>query len=197
MRKFLIYTLTLVTVMYTLASCKKADTTPPVITPINPCDTITITTIATKTFTITGQSLGAITVTSPIGSGFTYSIDGTTFQASPVFFNLAEGNYTVTTKNSIGCKGTTTLSIIGYGAKYYSVKTIINGYCGPCHLNGATSGGKNFDTDATIVSSWDRIKARAVDNLPTSMPQAPNVPLTAPDKQKITDWVNAGHRITD
>ena len=55
----------------------------------------------------------------------------------------------------------------------------------------------NFDDDASIISSWDRIKVRAVDNLPTRMPSAPNAALTNQDKQKITDWVNAGHRTTD
>ena len=73
----------------------------------------------------------------------------------------------------------------------------MKGYCGPCHLNGTISGGKNFDADNSIVTAWDRIKARAVDGLPTFMPQAPNAQLTAIDKQKIIDWVNAGHRITD
>jgi hypothetical protein len=183
--------------MYTLTSCKKDDTIPPVVTPINPCDTITITTVASKTYTITGQSLGSITITSPIASGFTYSIGGTTFQGSPNFFNLGVGTYAVIAKNAIGCKGTASISIVGYGPKYYDVKNIINGYCGPCHLNGSVSGGKNFDDDASIISSWDRIKVRAVDNLPTRMPSAPNAALTNQDKQKITDWVNAGHRTTD
>ena len=73
----------------------------------------------------------------------------------------------------------------------------VGGYCGPCHLNGTTNGNKNFDTDASIISSWDRIKARAVDNSPSQMPQTPNAPLTIVDKQKITDWVNAGHRQLD
>jgi hypothetical protein len=177
-------------------SCKKNDPTPTP-PPINPCDTINITTIATKGYTITGQLLGTITVTSPIGNGFTYSVGGINFQASPNFFNLATGNYNVITKNSLDCKDTLAVTIVGYGAKYYAVKNIINGYCGPCHLNGAVSGNKNFDDDASIVASWDRIKARAVDNLPTQMPQAPNAPLTAQDKQKIVDWVNAGHRTTD
>lgn len=200
MRKFLIYTLTLVTVMYTLTSCKKDDYIPCAVgcnPPINPCDTITITTVASKTYTITGQSLGSITITSPIASGFTYSIGGTTFQGSPNFFNLGVGTYAVIAKNAIGCKGTASISIVGYGPKYYDVKNIINGYCGPCHLNGSVSGGKNFDDDASIISSWDRIKIRAVDNLPTRMPSAPNAALTNQDKQKITDWVNAGHRTTD
>jgi hypothetical protein len=46
-----------------------------------------------------------------------------------------------------------------------------------------------------VVNSWDRIKIRAVDGNPSFMPQGGE--LTGPDKQKIVDWVNAGHRITD
>ncbi len=197
MKKIALFLLPIILTLF-IVSCKKNETvvTPPP-PPINPCDTINITTIASKTYTITGQSLGTITITSPIGSQFTYSVSGTTFQPSPNFFNLAAGSYNVVTKNNLGCKDTVVVSITGYGSKYYNVKNIIIGYCGPCHLNGAVSGGKNFDNDANIVASWDRIKIRAVDNTPSTMPQAPNAPLTAQDKQKITDWVNAGHRITD
>lgn len=42
-----------------------------------------------------------------------------------------------------------------------------------------------------ILSSWDRIKARAVDGNPSFMPRAQNSPLSTVNKQKITDWVNA------
>jgi len=176
------------------AGCKKTDTapTPPVVT--DPCKGVTIAPVAGKTHTITGQSLGTITVTSPIGSGLTYSTGGT-FQASTNFFNLAAGNYTLTAKNADGCIGTVAVTINGYGAKFYAVRTIVNGYCGPCHLNGAVSGGKNWDADNDIVNSWDRIKIRTVDGTPTFMPE--NGQLTAIDKQKIVDWVNAGHKITD
>ncbi|MBL0145554.1 MAG: hypothetical protein IPP48_07145 [Chitinophagaceae bacterium] len=110
---------------------------------------------------------------------------------------MPAGNHTLTVKNSLGCKGTLVNTINGYGAKFFNVRTIINGYCGPCHLNGGVSGSKNFDADDAVVANWDRIKARAVDNLPSQMPALPNAALTAQDKQKITDWVNAGHRITD
>ena len=95
------------------------------------------------------------------------------------------------------------MTVFNYGPKYAQVKQLIagtggiGGYCDPFHVNGAVNGGKNFDTDASIVASWDRIKARAVDGLPTFMPEAPNSPLTMADRQKITEWVNAGHRQTD
>lgn len=178
------------------SACSKSDTTPaPAPAPTNPCTGVTITPVATKTHTITGQSLGTITVSSPIGAGYTYSIDNTNFQGSVNFFNLAAGNYTLTAKNASGCTGTLGITINGYGPKFFAVRTIINGYCGPCHLNGSTSGGKNFDLDTDVVASWDRIKIRCVDGTPTYMPQGGE--LTAADKQKIVDWVNAGHRITD
>lgn len=180
-----------------LSSCKKTEivVTPPSTPQANLCAGVTITPVAAVTHSINGQSVGTITVSSPIGSGFLYSINGTTFQGSVNFFNLAAGNYTVTAKNGNGCAGTATVTLNGYGPKFFNVRNIVNGYCGSCHLNGNTIGGKNFDADASVVASWDRIKARTVDGLPSFMPQ--NGQLTALDKQKIVDWVNAGHRITD
>ena len=178
-------------------SCKKTDTdatiAPP--PPVNLCAGIAIAPVAALTHSITGQSVGTITVSSPIASGFLYSIDGSNFQGSVNFFNLAAGNYTVTAKNANGCTGTVSVTLNAYGPKFFNVRNIVNGYCGPCHLNGNSSGGKNFDTDASIVALWDRIKVRAVDGLPSFMPQGGQ--LTALDKQKIVDWVNAGHRVTD
>lgn len=176
------------------AGCSKSDSTPTP-PPTDPCLGITLTPVASVTHTTTGQTQGTITVTSPIGSSMLYSINGSAFQPSTNFFNLAAGNYTITVKNASNCSGTAAATINGYGPKYFQVKNIIIGYCGPCHLNGATNGSKNFDTDNSIVSSWDRIKIRAVDGNPTFMPE--NGQLTAIDKQKIVDWVNAGHRITD
>jgi hypothetical protein len=188
----ILFTFFLIGLLY---SCKKTDTTPSTPAPVvDPCIGITVAPVAENTFTITGQSLGTITVTSPIGSGYTYSIGGA-FQSSTNFFNLATGPYTITAKSGAGCNGTTTSNIVGYGPKYFVVKNLIKNNCGPCHLNGNSSGSKNFDTDNSITASWNRIKARVVDNLPSVMPQSG--PLTAPDKQKIIDWVNAGHGTTN
>jgi hypothetical protein len=160
------------------------------------CFSVTVAVSTTKVDAITGQTNGSITVTNPVGSGITYNVNGGAFQASTNFNNLGTGSYTVTAKTPEGCVGTASATnITGYGPKYYAVKTLILGYCGPCHLNGGMSGGVNWDTDANIVAKWDRIKARAVDNIPTAMPQGGV--LTAVDKQKITDWVNAGHSVNN
>lgn len=189
------YSLLVILLVCSVAACKKSDPAPAPPPAPDPCTGVTIVPVAGKTHTITGQSLGTITVTSPIGSGFTYSIGGNIFQASTNFFNLSAGNYTLTVKNGNGCTGTTAITINGYGPNFFNVRTIVNGYCGPCHLNGSVSGGKNFDLDNDIVNSWDRIKVRTVDGNPSFMPQGGQ--LTAADKQKIMNWVNAGHRITD
>lgn len=54
---------------------------------------------------------GTIIITPPAGSGLEYSINGTFYQASPTFNNVAPGNYTITVRNTVtGCvsSGTTT-----------------------------------------------------------------------------------------
>jgi hypothetical protein len=176
-----------------LAACGKKDT--PAIP--DPCAGVSYNIQFLKTEAIGTSNNGSILITFPVGDTISYSLNNGTFQAVANFNNLAPGNYVVTVKNDKGCTDTTQIAILNYGPKYALVKQIITGYCGPCHRNGGNSGGKNFDTDASIVSSWDRIKARAVDNIPTRMPEAPNAALTPVDKQKITDWVNAGHRQSD
>ncbi len=176
-----------------ILSCNKKDTVPPV----DPCRGVHYTFDYFKTESIGTSNNGSITINYPVGDTFTYKLDNGAYQSSRFFSNLAPGNYVLTVKNENGCTDTAQISILNYGPKYALVKQIIVGYCGPCHRYGGMDGGKNFDTDASIISSWDRIKARAVDGIPSFMPPAPNSPLTNPDKQKILDWVNAGHRQTD
>lgn len=71
----------------------------------------------TGTATITNESTdgvcdGAVTITASGGvGGYTYSIDGTTFQGSSVFSNLCTGSYTVVIKDSEGSQGSISFSI--------------------------------------------------------------------------------------
>ncbi|MCP9753337.1 hypothetical protein EGI32_20480, partial [Ferruginibacter sp. HRS2-29] len=56
---------------------------------------------------------GAITVTSPIGANYTYSINGTTYQASPFFTALGPASYNVTVRdNTTGCTSAGTLVVL-------------------------------------------------------------------------------------
>ena len=178
--------------MLTIAACSKNDTHT-----TDPCTGVHYTISSTKTEAVGTSNNGTITILDPRGDTISYKLNNGSYQSSWYFTNLAQGNYVVTIKNQKGCTDTAQITILNYGPKYALVKEIIIGYCGPCHRNGGIDGGKNFDTDASIISNWDRIKARAVDNLPTQMPATPNSPLTTVDKQKITDWVNAGHRQSD
>ena len=182
------------TLLVFIIACNKTDSPPP---PPDPCAGVNFTINHTHTESIGTSNNGTITILEPRGDTMTYSLNNGNCGTSWYFSNLAPGNYVVTMKNQHGCTDTAQISILNYGPKYYLVKQIIIGYCGPCHLNGGMDGGKNWDTDNNIISNWDRIKARAVDNIPSAMPPAPNSPLTPVDKQKITDWVNAGHRISD
>ncbi|RYD92955.1 MAG: gliding motility-associated C-terminal domain-containing protein, partial [Sphingobacteriales bacterium] len=55
---------------------------------------------------------GTLTVTTPVGTGITYSINGGAFQTSPVFANLATGTYIITTQNAAGCTSTSAIFTI-------------------------------------------------------------------------------------
>nr|WP_068893413.1 gliding motility-associated C-terminal domain-containing protein [Pedobacter panaciterrae] len=68
---------------------------------VNPAlTTAPVTTIVQPTCAV---ATGSITVTAPVGVGFTYSINGIDYQASPEFTNVAPGNYTVQVKNAGDC----------------------------------------------------------------------------------------------
>lgn len=173
-----------------LFSCNKKDTMPP-----DPCAGFNYDIEFSTQPAVGSQNDGSITVTYPVGDTVSYKLNSGSFQSSRFFTNLAPGNYLLTVKNEVGCQDTVNIQIPNYGPKYALVKNIITGYCGPCHLYGGMEGGKNFDTDNNIVNSWDRIKVRTVDGNPSFMPQGGQ--LTTVDKNKILDWVNAGHRISD
>src|SRR6202008_1719009 len=54
---------------------------------------------------------GTITVTAPLGAQYTYSIDGTNFQASTIFNNVAPNTYTLTVQSTGGCTATASVTV--------------------------------------------------------------------------------------
>lgn len=54
---------------------------------------------------------GIISVNSPLGSGYSYSIDGTVFQTSTLFTNLSPATYTVLAKNPDGCISSSSITV--------------------------------------------------------------------------------------
>ncbi len=81
------------------------------------------------------------------------------------------------------------------GPKFLAAKTVIAGNCATsgCHASPSNAGGLNFETNSNIVAAGSSIKAQAVDL--GTMP--PTGALSASDKSKITEWINAGGRLTD
>jgi hypothetical protein len=77
----------------------------------DPCSGVTLIVTAVKTDASPNQNNGSITVTASGGTGFTYNLNGGTFQSSNIFTGLAAGNYSVAAKNSNGCLGITQVTV--------------------------------------------------------------------------------------
>jgi SprB repeat len=177
--------------------------TPVTLTSTSPCASITITVasaIVNTTPCVTPAS-GKITVTATGSTGFTYNINGGTYQASNIFSALAAGNYTVGVKDANGCSKTAVATVgnVASGPLFAQMRTLISSRCSGsgCHMNGTTTAGYNFDNDCSIVSKWSQINQSCVTYTLVKMPKSPQPLLTAAEKQKITDWITAGHRYTD
>ncbi|MBI5856767.1 MAG: hypothetical protein HZB42_03870 [Sphingobacteriales bacterium] len=165
----------------------------------NPCAGITITVSNAVTNNTPCQAAnGIITVTPGGGTGpYTFSLNGGGFQVSNTFSNLAPSTYSVAAKDANGCTGTNnaTINNLPEGPLFAAVRTVLQNNCVSCHNNTISEGGMNWTVDCNIVQFKDRIKARAVDGNPSPMP--PSGLMPASERQKITDWINAGGRFTD
>lgn len=167
----------------------------------NPCAgvTINVTNSVTQVTPCVTPPNGSITATATGGTGpFTYSLNGGAFQSSNIFSNLNTGVYTITAKDVNGCTGVSSNSIISSlpaGPLFSAVRNVIQANCVSCHSTANPNGGMNFEIECNIVFNKDRIRARAVDGNPSAMP--PSGLLPASERQKITDWINAGGRYTD
>lgn len=128
---------------------------------------------------------------------YTYNLNGGPFQVSNDFYNLASGSYSITVKDANGCMGSasTTVNNLVAGPLFTQARLLIRAHCLYCHGAAISAGGINYSEDCNIVLNKDRIKARAVDGIPSPMPQTGLIP--AADRQKIMDWINAGGKFTN
>lgn len=98
---------------------------------------------------------GSITVNSPTGAGFTYSIDGTNFVNGITFPNLIPGTYTITVKNALGCTSVTPLITINVvpGAPAVADVTTVQPTCavqtGSITVNSPTGAELTYSIDGT------------------------------------------------
>ena len=161
----------------------------------DPCaNTITVT--ATSTSSDPCNAGGTVTLTATGSAGFTYSINNVTFQSSNVFENVAVGSYTASAKDNTGCSKATTITVspVATGPLFQSVRALVTANCAisGCH---AGTQSPNFTVDCNIIINKALIKARAVDGTPSFMP--PTGPLPITERNKISEWINAGGRFTD
>jgi len=103
-------------------------------------------------------------------------------------FSCSKGGDAVSSSPPVTCAEGTA------GPKYQAVKALISTNCAisGCHA-GAQS--PNFTNDCNIINNKALIKARVVDGIPSFMPAAG--PLPTSEKNKITEWINAGGGFTD
>ncbi|MDB5197148.1 MAG: hypothetical protein JWP88_1519 [Flaviaesturariibacter sp.] len=73
---------------------------------------IAVSATAVATPSLCGPGSGSIVLSNPVGTApFQYSIDGGNFQASNVFNNLVQGNYTVIVKDASGCTSNVAVNV--------------------------------------------------------------------------------------
>ena len=103
-----------------------------------------VTVSATKADASCGAANGSITATGANGTPtYTYSINGTTFQAGSTFNGLIAATYTVTVKDANGCTNTTSITI-----------NDLSGLVAPeTHINVSCNGGSNGSITITAGGS--------------------------------------------
>jgi len=194
--------LLLLSFVFFIYSCSKGGggTTPP---PPDPCAGISITVTGTVVNpSAAGTRDGSIAATAFGGSGLTFNINGGAFQASGNFTGLGTGSYTVIARNGNGCSGSASFTLTGpnacsgvAGPLFTAVRSVLQNFCAGCHNGTVAEGGMNWTVDCNIVTFKDRIKIRAVDGNPSSMPPTGFIPSS--EQQKIINWINAGGRYSD
>jgi hypothetical protein len=165
----------------------------------NPCAgvTITVSTVVTGNRPCEPNN-GSIVATGLGGTGpYTFSINAGAFQASNNFISLGAAAYSIAAKDANGCVGTTnaTVNNVTAGPLFQAVRTLLNNNCASCHNSTISEGGMNWTVDCNIVNFKDRINARAVSGNPSAMPPTGLLPAT--ERDKITNWINAGGRFSD
>ena len=158
----------------------------------NPCPTINYTQVVVGADKCVPAGTGSITVTATGSTGYMYQLNSNAYQSSNIFNTLIVGSYTINVRDANGCikTGTVPVAQAPAGPLFTSVKSIMTANCGSCHGGPSPQSGYNFNDDCTIVAQKLRIKARAVDGIPSIMPMSG--PISAADKQKILDWINGG-----
>ena len=181
--KRLLLSAIIVLVFIILNSCSESDDP-------DPCLGDLLVSIDMVKVSIEGKSTGEITASASGGSGsYTFSIDGSNFQTSGTFSNLAAGNYTVTVKDANDCTDSESATVDEVKEVFYAnqIRPILDNNCQISNCHGDRQNLPTFATYNDVKARADRIKART-----TGKTMPPSGPLSDGDIELIADWVDQG-----
>lgn len=140
---------------------------------------------------------GSIQIIEPIGVNFQYKIDNQPFQNLPTFLNVKVGKHDLVVKDNMGCKilKEVIVDTLQKGNTFRQVSQILANRCSSCHSGNNPQAGLNLTKPCDIQNHWDRIQARAVNGIPSPMPQTGLIPLE--ERNKIMEWIANGHSYED
>jgi gliding motility-associated-like protein len=98
-----------------------------------------------------GIGKAVVTVTSPTGTGLTYSLDAGTYQSGTSFSGVLNGSHTVTVKNASGCTTTGAVFQVSCGCLNPPTVTLSSTLGSTCGIAPVTISGNSFGGIATGV----------------------------------------------
>ena len=99
-----------------------------------------------------GFNHAVITVSSPTGAGYEYRLNTGIWQTSNIFNEVANGNYTITVRNSSGCTNTGSLFSVNCGCINPPLLTLEATAGSTCGITAVTVSGNTFGGSATSVT---------------------------------------------
>lgn len=152
-------------------------------------EAIVATTVASHPCTASGS----IQVAEPLGAKYQYRIDNRPFQNQPIFSDVKVGGHSLVLKDVSGCEAVREVIVdtIAQAHTFKLVRQVLANRCASCHSGNNPHGGLDFTNVCDILNHWQRIDARAVQGIPSPMPQAGLIPQE--ERNKIVEWIKTGH----
>lgn len=117
------------------------------------CSNTSIIVSAAFTNSSNSSSTGTISISSPLGSEYTYKINSGTYQSSPNFINLAPGNYILTAKNGAGCTGATNIIISSLDCAGTTINVLTNTTTNSITVTNPTGSEYSFSLNGSTFQS--------------------------------------------
>ena len=99
-----------------------------------------------------GAGNAVVTITSPTGAGYQYSLDGGTYQSSSSFSGVANGSHSVTVRNSSGCETTGPVFEVSCGCSNPPTLSLSSTSGSTCGTDPITISGNTFGGSASAVT---------------------------------------------